>query len=121
MFDLDQEIGSRLRQARKTCGYRSARAFAKEQEIPESTYSQHETGKRSLNPETLLRYCGCLGIEPNWLLTGCDNLVAAGQESGSVTEVTLNTSFRSTNVQSVEGVSVKAADDAVSTTDQSNL
>jgi len=121
MSDLDQEIGSRLRQARKTCGYRSARAFAKEQEIPESTYSQHETGKRSLNPETLLRYCSCLGIEPNWLLTGRDSLIAVEQEADSVTEVTLNASLRSTNIQSVDGVSVKAAADAVSATDQSNI
>ncbi len=70
MRELDRQIGKRLQQARKKSGYRSARAFAREHQIPESTYSQHETGKRSLSPKMLTQYCQCLGIQAGWLVSG---------------------------------------------------
>lgn len=73
---IAQQIGRRLRLARKACGYKSARAFATKYNIPESTYSQHETGKRALGPELLIFYSQCLGIEPGWLLTGPDEQIA---------------------------------------------
>ncbi|MCB1827212.1 MAG: helix-turn-helix transcriptional regulator [Coxiellaceae bacterium] len=94
MSDLDQEIGKRLRKARKLRGYKSARSFAIERKIPESTYSQHETGKRSLSPEIVLRYCECLGIDPGWLLSGREAEMSFSGETGSVAEVSLNTSHR---------------------------
>jgi len=72
MNQLDQQIGRRLRNARRACGYRSARAFATKYQVPESTYSQHETGKRSLSPELMIFYAKCLGLNPGWLLTGPD-------------------------------------------------
>jgi len=114
MSDLDQEIGKRLRVARKSRGYKSARTFAIEQQIPESTYSQHETGKRSLSPETTLRYCACLGIEPGWLLTGQEASAGVSQENESVPEATLNASYRQSNNQQIENASAKMTDDHVS-------
>lgn len=77
MTQLDQQIGRRLRIARKACGYKSARAFATKFDVPESTYSQHETGKRSLSPELLLFYSNSLGIDAGWLVTGPDENVRA--------------------------------------------
>jgi transcriptional regulator with XRE-family HTH domain len=67
---LSEQIGIRLRAARRAAKYRSAREFALKQGISQSTYSQHETGKRSLTPELLCRYAKLLGVSPNWLLTG---------------------------------------------------
>ncbi len=70
MAELDILIGKRLQQARKALGFKSARSFARKHAIPESTYSQHETGKRSLNPTILLSYCERLNIHPGWLILG---------------------------------------------------
>lgn len=70
MAELDVQIGKRLQIARKSLGFKSARSFARQHNIPESTYSQHETGKRSLNPNTMLNYCERLNINPGWLVTG---------------------------------------------------
>ena len=70
MNDTIKKIGIRLKAARKSAGYRSATAFASEKNIPMSTYSQHEGGKRSVNAEMILYYCEELGIEPGWLLSG---------------------------------------------------
>ena len=94
MSDLDQEIGKRLRKARKLRGYKSARAFAIEHKIPESTYSQHETGKRSLNPEIVLRYCECLAIDTGWLLSGREAGMSFSNDAVAVAEVSLHTSNR---------------------------
>lgn len=70
MNETIKKIGIRLRAARKAGGYRSATAFASEKNIPMSTYSQHEGGKRSINAEMILYYCEQLAIEPGWLLSG---------------------------------------------------
>lgn len=68
--ELDVLIGRRLQAARKALGFKSARSFARHHKIPESTYSQHETGKRSLSPSTLLTYCAHLNITPDWVIAG---------------------------------------------------
>ncbi|MCH9643818.1 MAG: helix-turn-helix domain-containing protein [Gammaproteobacteria bacterium] len=68
MQELDFQIGKRLQKARKDAGFRSARAFARHYNIPESTYSQHETGKRSLNPRMVRYYCECFNVDANWLI-----------------------------------------------------
>jgi transcriptional regulator with XRE-family HTH domain len=73
MAELDLLIGKRLQTARKALGFKSARSFARQHGIPESTYSQHETGKRSLNPTTMVAYCERLKIKPGWLITGEDS------------------------------------------------
>ncbi len=70
MSKLSEQIGLRLRAARRAANFRSARTFAFQNEIPESTYSQHETGKRALSPEMLLNYSQLLNVDPGWLLTG---------------------------------------------------
>jgi len=63
-------IAIRLKLARRKRNFRSARKFAKRYTISESTYAQHESGKRSLSIITLLKYSGLLSINPAWLLTG---------------------------------------------------
>lgn len=78
MHELDQQIGKRLQQARKAAGFRSARAFARHHNIAESTYSQHETGKRSLSPRMVLHYCDCFKINPGWLVSGQGSGAATG-------------------------------------------
>ena len=70
MSQLTKQIAFRLRAARRTAGFKSARKFAMQYDIPESTYSQHETGTRALKSELLLYYAKLLNINPTWLLTG---------------------------------------------------
>lgn len=111
MSDLDQEIGKRLRKARKLRGYKSARAFAIEQKIPESTYSQHETGKRSLSPEIVLRYCDCLDVDPGWLLSGREGNMSVSGDAAAVAEVSLRTSNR--QVGSKDDASMMVTDNLI--------
>lgn len=70
MEDASKQIALRLKIARKTAGYKRAKNFALTHKIPFSTYSQHETGKRPLSAELLLKYGEILEINPSWLLTG---------------------------------------------------
>jgi len=81
MSSLSQTIGQRLKLARKTAGFRSASGFAHHNNIPVSTYSQHETGKRILNADLLLQYATLLNISPAWLLTGNDAFKSRGQDT----------------------------------------
>lgn len=67
---LSNQIAERLRTARKNAGFRTAKDFAMFHDIPVSTYSQHETGKRNITPEIIITYCAKLEINPNWLLLG---------------------------------------------------
>src|SRR3989339_1253394 len=67
---LSEQIGFRLRAARKAAGYKSAADFVIKNNIPQSTYSQYETGKRTLDAEKIVHFSKYLGIEPGWLLTG---------------------------------------------------
>jgi transcriptional regulator with XRE-family HTH domain len=69
-IQLTEDIAKRVRAARKAAGYKSAKEFANKYEIPLSTYSQHETGKRSINAELIINYSSYFTINPCWLLTG---------------------------------------------------
>lgn len=66
-------LGARLRVARKASGYRTAKAFILKHKIPASTYSQHESGARMPDEETLKFYSKKLGINFDWLRTGQGN------------------------------------------------
>jgi len=74
MEKKNSSIGARLRIARGSAGFRSAREFTLKHNIPASTYSQHETGKRALSIELLLHYCELLNVSPLWLMTGTGSL-----------------------------------------------
>ena|GEM_PF-6460817 len=67
--DLKQ-ISDRLKKARTIRGYKSARAFANENKISESTYTQHESFKRKISISTLISYAMTLKVNPEWLLQG---------------------------------------------------
>jgi len=67
---LTEDIAKRLRAARKAASFKSAKDFANQYKIPLSTYSQHETGKRSINAELIINYSSYFQINPYWLLTG---------------------------------------------------
>ena len=70
MSKSSKEIGQRLRTARFAAGYRSARDFTTQFSIPESTFSQHETGARSIKIDQARQYCEYLRVDLSWLLTG---------------------------------------------------
>lgn len=69
-IQLTEDIAKRLRAARKAAGFKAAKDFATQYNIPLSTYSQHETGKRSINAELIINYSSYFTINPCWLLTG---------------------------------------------------
>ena len=70
-------ICKRLKEARLKHGFLSARTFALHHYIPDSTYTQHESGKRKMSIGTLLNYCLLLEINPTWLLMGQQELEPA--------------------------------------------
>lgn len=70
MSTVNIEIGLRLKVARKAAGYKTALNFATKINMPKSTYSQHENGKRGLTAEQIIYYAEKLDIQPSWLLTG---------------------------------------------------
>ncbi|EKD71595.1 MAG: hypothetical protein ACD_46C00151G0002 [uncultured bacterium] len=90
---LVNEIASRLKSARKAAGYKSAKDFAIKQNMPVSTYSQHETGKRSINAELIISYSSELQINPSWLLTGIDDPQAVDLDSQTTRGQNKLTSF----------------------------
>lgn len=69
MNTVSEIIAARLTAARKV-DYSSARGFAVAFQIPVTTYSQHETGKRALGVSALLEYSDYLKVSPAWVLTG---------------------------------------------------
>lgn len=79
MCRIDNEIGLRLKIARKATGFQTALDFANKMNIPKSTYSQHENGKRSLTAEQIIQYAQKLDIEPGWLLTGLGHPCPSGK------------------------------------------
>jgi transcriptional regulator with XRE-family HTH domain len=70
MSTLDEQIGIRLKIARKSFGWKTATAFCDAVCIPKSTYSQYEKGHRNFTVESCIKYSKLLDIELNWLLTG---------------------------------------------------
>lgn len=66
---LTDEIALRLSAARRV-SFDSARNFAKQFGVAESTYCQHENGKRALSVNALWEYASWLGVDQGWLLTG---------------------------------------------------
>lgn len=65
-----KDTGIRLRRARQAACFSSAKEFCEHYNIPSSTYSLHETGGRSLKPETAEKYAQLLNVNTVWLLTG---------------------------------------------------
>lgn len=82
MSRLSEQIGLRLKSARKAANYKSARDFSSQYHIPETTYSQHEAGKRALKAETLIYYSRVLNVNPGWLLTGDHRSYTHEKKSG---------------------------------------
>jgi transcriptional regulator with XRE-family HTH domain len=70
MNKINFEIGLRLKIARLTAGYKTAKEFYTLQNISKSTYSQHEQGIRALTSDLIIKYAELLEINPAWLLTG---------------------------------------------------
>ncbi|NNM59526.1 MAG: helix-turn-helix transcriptional regulator [Legionellales bacterium] len=69
-MNIDSAPNIRLRVARKAAGFCTSSAFCKQYNIPASTYSQHETGKRALKDDALSEYAKYLGLSLIWLKFG---------------------------------------------------
>ena len=66
----NNDIGNRLKAARIAAGYKTAFAFCEKFQIPRSTYSQYETGKRIPKMRVIEHYAQQLGVNPRWLKLG---------------------------------------------------
>lgn len=66
----DNHIAHRLRVARTTAGYLTAREFALKNDLNIPTYQQHESGRREARAVTLEKYASLLNISLVWLITG---------------------------------------------------
>ena len=62
MHSISTNISKRLKIARIASGYKTAKDFAAQHDIPNTTYSQHESGKRALSVENLCNYASLLNI-----------------------------------------------------------
>lgn len=66
-------LGARLRAARKAAGFKTSKAFLNKYNIPASTYSQHESGSRIPDDETLKYYSKLFDVNFDWLKSGMGN------------------------------------------------
>jgi transcriptional regulator with XRE-family HTH domain len=64
------KLGARLRAARKAAGFKTSKEFIKKYKVPASTYSQHESGARSPDDETIKFYSKALTVNLEWLKNG---------------------------------------------------
>lgn len=70
-MDYDKRsIGKRLKIARISAGYNTARDFTQKFNTPSSTYSNHENGKVEMKSSELAKYCRILEVSADWLLFG---------------------------------------------------
>ena len=69
-MNLILDLPARLKAARKTAGFKTAKAFTDEHGFPASTYCQHETGARNVDDETIKEYSRLLKVNYDWLAKG---------------------------------------------------
>lgn len=63
-------MGARIRAARKAAGFQTAKSFLKKHKFPASTFSQHESGSRIPDDDTLKFYCDTFEVNFDWLKEG---------------------------------------------------
>lgn len=66
----NRSVARRLQIARELAGFSTAKEFSDKNELPQSTYSVHESGKRGLKPQVSALYARILKIRLPWLLYG---------------------------------------------------
>lgn len=63
-------LGARLRAARKAAGFNTSKSLVRKHKIPASTYSQHESGSRTPDDDTLKFYSKIFSVNFGWLKDG---------------------------------------------------
>jgi hypothetical protein len=64
------DLPARLKLARKTAGFKTAKSFTDKHGFPASTYCQHETGARNFDDATIKEYSKILKVNYDWLAKG---------------------------------------------------
>jgi hypothetical protein len=64
------QFAARLKAARKTAGFKSARQFFQKHQFMRTTYMQHEGAQRMPNDEIITQYCQFLNVNFEWLKYG---------------------------------------------------
>jgi phage repressor protein C with HTH and peptisase S24 domain len=78
MAEIKETPAMRLKLARVTAGYKTAKAFSDKFGVPQPTYSMHESGERSILGEVAQRYADWLGVRVVWLERGEGEMRAGG-------------------------------------------
>ena len=68
--DIRADVAGRLRIARKSIGFRTARSFAKKLGIDENSYTPYERGKAIPPPVLLAKVKHLTGVTMDWLFFG---------------------------------------------------
>lgn len=68
--DLLKDPYQRLKIARTSAGYKTAKSFYETHGIPKNTYIPHENGRAGLTVKAAKKYADLLNVSPGWLLTG---------------------------------------------------
>lgn len=63
-MNLNQKLAKKLKDARIHAGYVTAKDFSQKNNLPYTTYAQHESGKRCLSARIILKYSKLLKVEP---------------------------------------------------------
>ncbi|WOI53428.1 2-oxo acid dehydrogenase subunit E2 [Parvularcula sp. LCG005] len=67
---VDKGVATRLKQARTSAGYRSAREAASDRGWTYTTYQKHENGERGISRDVSAKYASAFSVQPEWLLFG---------------------------------------------------
>ena len=70
---MEDQTATRLKEARKAAGFRSARSAAESLGVKYSTYAGHENARRGLNDAMAVKYATQFGVSLDWLLMGEGN------------------------------------------------
>ena len=67
------DMHERLKEARTSAGFESARSAAEALSIPPSTYASHENGSRGVKLDEIISYARRFRVDPTWLAFGKKN------------------------------------------------
>jgi phage repressor protein C with HTH and peptisase S24 domain len=69
---VGMEMHERLKYARESAGFESARQAAEAMSVPPATYASHENGTRGIKIEDFKQYARRFRVAPEWLAFGVD-------------------------------------------------
>ncbi|MCW5588111.1 MAG: hypothetical protein KIT27_00475 [Legionellales bacterium] len=66
----DHALGARIKAAMKAAGFKTAKEFCEQYDIPYLTFAQHTQGRRHPTSDFLKLYSEAFGVTAHWIETG---------------------------------------------------